>query len=286
MLWKNRVMTSLVAAGAIGVAAFGGVALATNGGSDDATATVAVARSEQADAAPAARSALQFSSQEGPQTVQIAEDGQRSCGPRGGGEVAEFLGIEPADLQGQLQAGATPAEVAEAAGSSGEALIAYLVGEAQTRLDESVANGDLTQAEADERLARHTERVARFVNEGAQERERPGRRHGGARRAVGVAAEVIGVEPQTVVEGIRAGQTVAEIAAANGSSGEAVVDALVANAQEHVDQAIADGRITAEEGAEKLAQASDHAQTFVFETPQPGERPGRPPGCPGAAGDF
>ena len=44
MLWKSRVMTSLVAAGAVSAAAFGGVAAATGGNANDGDATVAIYR--------------------------------------------------------------------------------------------------------------------------------------------------------------------------------------------------------------------------------------------------
>ena len=293
MLWKNRVAMSVVAAGAISAAAFGGVSAATNGSDGgDAVAAPAVSAVVETAEAPGAVGPASFGA--GPQTAQFNEDGEGprgsrgSHGPRNGPDISGFLGVAPEELREQFQAGATPAEIAAANGSSGDALIAFLLGEAQTRLDEAVANGGRTQAEADEHLARITERVATFVNEGPQqgprEGARPGRHHRGPARAIGTAAEVIGVEPRALFEGIRAGDTVAEIAVANGSSGQAVVDALVANATEHVNQAVADGRITAEEGAERLAQASEHAQTFVFETPQPGERPQRPAGAPAGFG--
>lgn len=294
MLWKNRVVVNLAAAGAVSAAAFGGVAAAT-GGASPATASPVAASAVDAVASEESTDAPARLGQGGVQTVQLNEDGERQRGPRGGGEIAEFLGITSEELREQLQAGATPAEVASANGSSGASLIAFMLGEAQTRLDEAVANGDVSQADVDERLTRITERVTTFVNEGPQEGERPHRGHRGP-RVLGAAAEVIGIEPQAVVEGIRAGGTVADVAAANGSSGQAVVDALVAAASERIDQAVADGRMTAEEGAEKLAGVGERINTFVFETPElpeRGERQGRggPPSAGNApdgnaAGDF
>ena len=131
----------------------------------------------------------------GPQTAQFNEDGEGPrgpCGPRNGPDIAGFLGVAPEELREQFQAGATPAEIAAANGSSGDALIAFLLGGAQTRLDEAVANGGRTQAEADEHLARITERVTTFVNEGPQqgprEGARPGRHQRGGARAIGAAA--------------------------------------------------------------------------------------------------
>jgi len=160
-----------------------------------------------------------------------------------------------------------------------------MLSEAQTHINDAVTNGDLTQAEADERLAQVTERVTTFVNEGPQQGEgRQGRHHRGL-RVLGAAAQAIGIEPQVLVEGIQAGSTVADVAAANGSSGQAVVDAILAGVSERIDAAVAAGDMTAEEGAAKLAQASERINTFVFDTPelpQRGERGQRGPGGPPA----
>ena len=90
-----------------------------------------------------------------------------------------------------------------------------------------------------------------------------------------------------MIDGVRNGETIAEIAAANGSSGEAVVEALVAQLQERLDAAVAADRITAAEAAEKLADATERLNTLVFETPRPGEGPGAAPAGAGTtAGDF
>ena len=291
MLWKNRLVVSVAAAGAISAAAFGGIAATTNATTNDSASpgasSVAVVERAASDAAPAAPTQFSPAQTGDLQTVQLNEDGER--GPRrGGGDLAEFLGIEPEALREQLQAGATPGEIAAANGSSAQALIDYLLSEAQTHINDAVTNGDLTQVQADERLAQVTERVTTFVNEGPQQGEgRQGRHHRG-HRVLGAAAEAIGIEPQVLVAGIQAGSTVADVAAANGSSGQAVNDALVAGVSEHIDAAVAAGDMTAEEGAAKLAQASERINTFVFDTPElpqrgeRGERGQRGPGGPPA----
>lgn len=293
MLWKNRLVVSVAAAGAISAAAFGGIAAATSDGATSDGSSVAAV--EQTNAAiPVATAQSAPAAAAGFQTVQFQdEEGRR--GPRhGGAQIAEFLGIDPEDLRAQLQAGATPGEIADANGSSAQALIDFIVGEAQSRLDEAVANGDLTQAEADDRLARITERATTFVNEGPQPGEgRHGRHHRGL-RVLRAAAETIGIEPQELVQGIQAGSTVTDVAAANGSSGQAVVDAIVAAVSDRIDTAVAEGHMTAEEGATKLAGATERISTFVFDTPelpqrgQPGQRgPGGPPAAEtGATSDF
>jgi uncharacterized protein YidB (DUF937 family) len=79
--------------------------------------------------------------------------------------LADFLGITEDQLRTELQVdGATLASVAEAHGKSRDELKAFLTDGLKTRLDERVAAGDLTQAEADERLAAHAERLEEMID--------------------------------------------------------------------------------------------------------------------------
>jgi polyhydroxyalkanoate synthesis regulator phasin len=96
--------------------------------------------------------------------------GDRFGGGRGGhiGEglevVAEELGLTTDEIRTALADGQSLADLAAANGSSADALVAVLVAEATAHLDEHVADGDITQAEADERLAEMTERITAMVN--------------------------------------------------------------------------------------------------------------------------
>lgn len=65
------------------------------------------------------------------------------------------------------------------------------------------------------------------------------------------AAEIIGVEPEALRDGLRDGQSVAEIAAAAGVERQAVIDAIVAEAEEHIASAVESGWL-GEEGAQRL----------------------------------
>lgn len=99
----------------------------------------------------------------------LAENGPRR-GPgrhhRGPGPeaIAEFLGVTTDELRAAKEAGQTLAEVADANGSSADALVDFLVANATERLEEKVASGEITQDEADEKLAEITERVTDMVN--------------------------------------------------------------------------------------------------------------------------
>ncbi len=101
---------------------------------------------------------------------------------------------------------------------------------------------------------------------------RPG--HG---RHLEAAAEGIGIEPAALRDALEGGQTIAEVAQAHGVEVQAAVDALVADATERIDQAVADERFTQEEADQKKADLNERITAVVN-----GERPeGGPRGARG-----
>ncbi len=87
---------------------------------------------------------------------------------RGGGPglnvVATTLGMTEAEVRDAISNGQTLAQLAEAKGSSAQALIDAIVADHSTHLDEKVTAGELTQAEADAKLAEATTRITDLVN--------------------------------------------------------------------------------------------------------------------------
>ena len=87
------------------------------------------------------------------------------------GEVlAGLLGIDVETLRSDLRDGKTVAEIAGEQGVDVQTVIDSLIAEAKSHLDLSVANGRLTQEEADAKLTEVTERITDFVNNGLPER--------------------------------------------------------------------------------------------------------------------
>jgi hypothetical protein len=78
--------------------------------------------------------------------------------------AATAIGISTEDLRTALQDGQSLAEVAQANGVDVQTVIDAFVADLQTHLAAGVASGDLTQAEADEKLANATERITAMVN--------------------------------------------------------------------------------------------------------------------------
>lgn len=118
--------------------------------------------------------------------MAVSAVGARGRGPRHRGVhfvelLAEATGFDMADIKAELEAGKTLAEVADENGADIDALIETALDDMQARLDEAVAEGRITQAEADDMLADAAERLAERVNEVIDFSALPQRkgRHGG-----------------------------------------------------------------------------------------------------------
>lgn len=94
-------------------------------------------------------------------------------------------------------------------------------------------------------------------------------RHGGGE----AIAQVLGLDAEALRTALQSGSTLRAIATQQGVNPQAVVDAIVAEANTRIDQGVADGRITAEKAAELRANATTKANEMLDRTPPaPGER--------------
>jgi hypothetical protein len=107
-------------------------------------------------------------------------------------QVATVLGTTPEELRTALSSGQSLADVAEDQGIAKATLIAELVKAAEAHLAEHVAEGSLTQAEADERKAELTEFITAAV-----EREGLPMRHGRGGFRAPDASTAPGASPST-----------------------------------------------------------------------------------------
>ncbi len=87
-------------------------------------------------------------------------------GPRflGDGTLTDVLGVSAADLRAALESGQSIADVAKAHDVAVQDVIDALVAKVQDRLDTAVANGRLTQDQADTMIAEATQHITDFVN--------------------------------------------------------------------------------------------------------------------------
>ena len=187
---RNKLIT-LTAAGllAVGGVAVAGPALAATGATGTTTAVSSqVARVTQALAGLVSDGSItQEQADEVATTLEAADLGGGPGGGPGGGHgggpgggrnlaaAATALSMSEEDLRTALEAdGATLASVAQGQGVSVDTLVAALVGAEEARIAQEVTDGELTQAEADERLADLETRITDRVNSTGDDRpQRP-----------------------------------------------------------------------------------------------------------------
>jgi transposase-like protein len=96
------------------------------------------------------------------------------------------------------------------------------------------------------------------------------RHHRRAGAIVGVAATAIGIDRAELVQGVRDGKSVADIAKEHGVEAKTVEDALVAAGTKRVDTAVANGRVDADRAATIKGKLPPRAEKLV-ETPLKGK---------------
>jgi hypothetical protein len=79
------------------------------------------------------------------------------------------------------------------------------------------------------------------------------------------AAEAIGVDDDELLDALRDGETIAELARENGVDPQDVIDALAAEVQARLDAAVEDGDIDQDAADERLAEATERITEFVNE---------------------
>lgn len=126
----------------------------------------------------------------------------------------------------------------------------------RSSLQELVDAGTITAEQADA-VADHL--VARMPDRGERGR------HRGSRPGFDgeVVAELIGVDVAELRAALRAGQSIADIADANGVDVQTVIDALVEEAATHLDLAVENGRLTEAEADAKLADLGERIAARV-----------------------
>ena len=179
-------------------------------------------------------------------------------GSQGGGKsvaaIASVLKLTEAELKTQVQSGKTLAQIATAQSVSIQSVINVLVADMQAHIAEELASGEITQAQAETKLAGVTAKATERVNS-----VRPARGEGsrggpkGPGKNVAAIASVLKLTEAELKTQVESGKTLAQIATAQSVSVQSVIDVLVADMQAHIAEELASGEITQAQADTKLA---------------------------------
>jgi hypothetical protein len=124
-------------------------------------------------------------------------------------------------------------------------------------LTQAVASGRITQGQSDVKLANFSENAATLINSanfGKGDGPGGGRFGRGAGDSLlNATASVTGLTTDEVITALQSGQTLAQIAEANGKTADDVIAAARAQLEDLLQQAVTDGQITQAQADAKLA---------------------------------
>jgi hypothetical protein len=178
-------------------------------------------------------------------------------------ELLALLKLDAAKLKEELKAGKSLAEIASAQGVSTEAVIDLLTKQHEANLAEAVKAGKLTQEQADKLKENTAERVKAFVENTHVGKGFIEKRH------VEENAELLALlklDAAKLKEELKAGKSLAEIAAAQGVSTEAVIDLLTKQHEEKLAEAVKAGKLTQEQADKLKENTAERVKAFVENT--------------------
>jgi DNA-binding CsgD family transcriptional regulator len=186
-------------------------------------------------------------------------------------KAATALGMTEAELKTELQAGKSIADVAKAKNIDLDTVIAKLTAAFKAHLDEEVASGKHTQAEADAKLAEFSTRVTTMVNapglpmRGGKGGHGPGGKggHGPQKFATAQLATTLKLTEAELQTQLKSGKTIKQIADAQNVDIADVKTTLTAAFKAHLDEEVASGEHTQAEADAKLAEFKTRLDDMV-----------------------
>ncbi|WP_029422104.1 LysM peptidoglycan-binding domain-containing protein [Alicyclobacillus macrosporangiidus] len=157
-------------------------------------------------------------------------------------EVANILGIDQTTLKSDLQSGQTLAQIANSKGISEQTLISDLESALKQKLDQAVQNGKLTSQQEQQMLQKFESNAQKFVE---SKFAAPLPKGPGGFGDLNQIAQILGVDKQTLLQDLKNGQSIAQVAESKGISVDSLVSQLVSNAKSKLDQAVQRGKLTA-----------------------------------------
>jgi len=205
---------------------------------------------------------------------------------RGLGEAAllraltDATGLQLRDLAEQARDGATLAEIAQANGADPQAVVDAALTNVSGRVSEMVANGRLTQEQADRLLAEAETFFAEAINRPLPAPSRPAQQTARVRTGMALlnaTAEATGLSRREVLAQVREGKTLAQIAEENGTDVNAIVSDVAAQVTEHINQAVASGNLSQEQADEILSTLEADLLEAMNTVPEALPAPMQPP---------
>ena len=176
--------------------------------------------------------------------------------------AAQYIGVSRAELVKEARAGQTLAQIAATHGKTVAGLKSAMLAALKARLDAAVSAKKLTPAQAQARLARADKLLDRIVTARLGKAAlRPAKT-----RLLNVSARYIGVTPKALRAELKAGKSLAQVAATHGKTASGLKDALLKPFEQRLAKAQSAGKISSSEAQARLARISARLDKLINRT--------------------
>jgi hypothetical protein len=181
--------------------------------------------------------------QPGPQGQGKGQAAEKALAASLIGQTSALTGMSRQDVLAELKAGKTLADIAAGHGSSADAVVQAVAAKAKERLDKQVKNGHISQARADELLARLKTKAADLMKDTTLGQQIAARQEKAADRKVmpelvRSAAEVTGLPAGDIAGRLRDGESLTQIVTSAGKDIGAVLDKATADFRAAAENAV------------------------------------------------
>jgi hypothetical protein len=176
--------------------------------------------------------------------------------------VMDATGLNLIDIASQVRDGSSLGEIVTANGGTVEAVVADAVTGATAAINEAVADGSLSQEQADQMIAQLEATYTNILNGAARGQALERFMDVGIVR---LTAELTDLNAREIAQQLADGATLSSILTDNGVAVDAFVAEATERAQARVDLHVAEDRITAEEAAELMTQFAEELNSLLNE---------------------
>ncbi len=190
--------------------------------------------------------------------------------------ISQALDMKPDELLPQLREGNTIAQIAEKQGIPTTTVVDELLVPVKKGLDRAVANGKLSQEQAEENLDRAEAKITEMVQEATikeivgHQAKKIRTQDKNARRtkaALYQVCQIVDLDREELLAQLKEGKKIAEIAWEQGVSRDELLGALVDRAQERLDKAVSEGKLDEGKVAEIMPKIEERLAKFVDNFP-------------------
>lgn len=181
-------------------------------------------------------------------------------------DVAQILGMDAKDLMAELKSGKTIAEVAKSKGIEPKTVVDKLQQQLNTRVDQAVKDGKLTQEKADKIKSNSAKKAELIVNRNWANLEGKGHKKGAGffNGIMPEVAQTLNIDQKSLKEELKAGKSLAQIAQDKGISNTDLSAKIQALLIANLDQAVNDQKLSAEEAAKIKERIPQKVEKMIY----------------------